>query len=135
MRFSKTFAPSSQNCYNVPIEDCQVIQKEVQKQDCVPTYVAPTCQLVTETKCQTVTKNTCENLDDNPFIAAYGVPEAVPACTNVEKEVCEDVEVTVPKNEIRTECILVPQENCETVTRYGGSDILCNSYSEGVRVR
>ena len=114
--FLKLFKPSSQNCYNVPIEDCQVVQKEVQKQNCVPTYVAPTCQLVTETKCQTVTRNSCENED--PFLAAYGIPEAVPACRNVEKEVCEDVEVNVPKNEIRTECNLVPQENCETVTRY-----------------
>ena len=107
---------SRQNCYDVSIEDCKVIQKEVQRQDCVPTYVSPNCQQITETQCRTITRNTCESDSENPFIAAYGSPD-LPDCRNVEKEVCQDIEVNVPRNVVRKECTLVPQQQCDTITR------------------
>ena len=102
----------------MPVEDCKVVQKEVQREDCVPSYGSPNCQQITETQCRTITKNTCEEEESNvdPFLAAYGSTD-IPNCRNVEKEVCQEVEVNVPQNVVRQECGLVPQQQCQTVTK------------------
>lgn len=117
--FIFVFFNSRQNCYDVSVEDCKVIQKEVQREDCVPTYgSSPNCQQITETQCRTITRNTCESeTQENAFLAAYGNPDPVPDCRNVEKEVCQDIEINVPKNVVRRECTLVPKQQCDTVTR------------------
>ena len=55
-----------ENCYTVPEQKCETVEKEVTTQECADVVKPPVCETVLGEDCYFVTKNTCSQ-DSEPL--------------------------------------------------------------------